>query len=98
MVDYRALQMIFCPLDGVGVGSFASQEQGFEAGQIVVLEEFAVRVLPLNGANGRGCGEHSLDLVALDQAPIGGGIRGTHGLALKHHGRRSPYQRAVDDI
>ena len=98
VVDHRHAQMALGPVQGVGIGALAGQEEGPEAGQIVIPDEFALRVFLLDGAEGRGGGEQHLDLVLLDDAPEDAGVRGAHRLALEDDGRAAVQQRAIDDV
>ena len=90
--------MLFGPGDGVGIGPLAGEKEGAEAGQVVVLQELGVRVLLLDGAEGRRRGEEGRDAVLGDHAPERAGVRGADRLALVHDRRAAVQQRRVDDV
>jgi hypothetical protein len=98
VVHHRHLEAIFGPVQGVGVGALAGQEQGLEIGQVVLFHQFGIGVLALDGPKGRGRGEHGLDLVVGDHPPEHAGIRCAHRFALEQDGGAALEQRAVDDV
>ncbi len=90
--------MLLRPLDGVGIGALAGQEQGAEFRQVVFGDELAVRVFLLDGAEGGRRGEQGRDLVLGDHPPEGAGIGRADRLALVEDRGAAGEQRRVDDI
>ena len=83
---------------GVGVGALASQEQGLKRAHAVGIEQLSVRILALDGPEGRRRREQDLDLVFGNDPPEGARIGGAHRLALIEDGRAAVQQRPVDDV
>ena len=98
MVDHRHPQNALGPLNGVRVGALAREEQGAQALQLIALEMLRVRIFLLDGAEGGRRGEERGDVVFLDHAPEGAGVRRADGLALIDHGGRAMQQRRIDDV
>ncbi len=98
VVDDRTVQRPHRPVQGVGVGAFAGEEQVLERRQVVLAHLERVRVLALDGAERGRRGEQHLDLVVGDHPPEGPGIGRAHRLAFVDDRRAAVKQRGVDDI
>ena len=82
MIDHRYAELVFRPLQGVGVGPLASQEQRAQRARVVVTEQLAVRVFLLNRTK---CGRRSKEAVhamVFDDSPERARIGRSNGLAL----------------
>ena len=64
----------------------------------MLLQEVAVRVGALDGAEGSRRGEQDLDLMLLDDPPENAGVRRSDRLALEQDRRASGDQRRIDDV
>lgn len=84
----------------VQTARFQSDDPAFagEMRQVVLPDEGAVGVLPLDGAEGRRRGEQGRHLVLFDDAPERAGIGRADGLALEQYARAAGQQRRVDDV
>ena len=83
MVDHRLFEHLLGPVDRVGIGALAGQEQRAQAlADIVFLQIFGVRVFLAHGAEGGRRGEQRGDLVFLDHPPEGAGIGRADRLAF----------------
>ncbi len=83
VIDHRHAELLLGPLDRIGVGAFARQEQRLEAGEVVLLDQLAFGIVPADGAEGRRRGEHRLDVVILDDPPEDARVRRADGLAFE---------------
>jgi len=59
MIDHGNFELVFSPMDRVGIGPFARQEQSAETGQVPAFEQFGVRVFALDRPEGGGGGEQN---------------------------------------
>ena len=98
VVDHRHLELCLGPLDGLGVGALAGQEQGAQALQIVLPDELALRILFLDGAEGGRRGEQRRDVVLRDDAPEGTCVGRADWLALVDQRGRAVQQGPVADV
>ena len=98
MVDDGNAQLPFRPLQRVGVRPLARQEQGAETVKIVLLDQLAIGVVPLDGPECRGSGEQDRNVVFRNDAPKDTGIRRPHGFSFEQDGRTPMGQRPVNNI
>ena len=81
-----------------GIGALAGQEQRAEGAEVVAADVLALGVLLLDGAEGRGRGEHGGHLVLGDHAPEGARVRRADRLALVEDRRAAVQQRRIADV
>ncbi len=98
VIDHRHLQLRFRPFHRRRIGALAGQKQRAESRQIVLPDQFAVRVFLANGAERRRRGEQRHRLVFRDHPPEATGIRRADRLAFVHDRGRAMEQRRVDDV
>ena len=98
MVDHRFLQQVLRPGEGVGIGALAGEEQRTESLEVVLREEFPLRVLLLDRAKRGRRREHRDALVLGDHAPERAGVGRAHGLPFVKDRGAAVEQRRVDDV
>ena len=98
MVDHRAVQDLFGPLQRIRVAALTREEEGPEMRQVTALEQLRLGVVTPDGPERGRRGEQRSDLVLLDDAPIDAGIRRADRLALEQDSRVAGKQRRIDDV
>ncbi|MNP46186.1 hypothetical protein D3C76_1401650 [compost metagenome] len=97
MVVHRLATHPLQPFMGAGIQLFTRQEQLPQRAEVMVANQFALRVFLADGAHGRRCTEQRVDLVLLHHPPIGRSIRGADRLAFVEHRGTAAHQRPIDD-
>ena len=98
MVDHRHADLLLRPAHRIRVGALAGEEQAAQAGNVVALDQLAVRVFLLDGAERRRRREQHRYLVLGHHPPEGAGIGRAHWLALVQYGRAAVDERRIDDV
>ena len=98
MVDHRQAIDVACPIDGIGVRTFAGKKQSAKGGGIVLLEMDAGRIVLLDRPQRRRRGKQRDHLMVRTDAPKGAGVGRADWFALIHDGRRANQQRRIDDV
>ena len=98
MIDNWNAELVLGPVKRIGIAALARQEQGSQIGQVVVLNQFSVRILLLDRPKRRWRCEHGRDIVLRHDAPEGAGIRRSDRLAFEQNRRVAVQQRAVNDV
>ena len=98
MVDDRHAEQVGGPVVRVRVEALAGEEQVAEAGEIVLAEVLAARVLLLDRPQRRRRGEERLHPVLGDDAPERARVGRADRLPLVEHRRAAGQKRRVDDV
>src|SRR6056297_4220199 len=98
MVVDRFAGDIHRPFDRVGIGAFTGKIDRLEAGQVVFPDEFALRIVALDRAEGGRRGEEAAHVVFGNDSPEGARVGCSDRLALEHDGGVAVNERRVADI
>ncbi len=98
MIHHRLAEQLRRPDRGRRVAALAGQKQCLQLRQIVLPQEFSLRVLLLDRAHRGGRGEQHFDPVLRADAPERAGIGRADRLALVHDAGAAAQQRRVDDV
>ncbi len=98
MIDDRNTELLFRPVQRIGIGALAGEKQCPKFFEIVVTDELPLRVLLLDGAKCGRRSEHDRHLVLCNHPPECSGVRRADGLAFVEDGRVAVEQRRIDDV